>query len=54
MTEFGVFTEFHCPLLALREELGLTTISAWMNAGSLIPHERIVTSMRLFAEHVIP
>jgi alkanesulfonate monooxygenase SsuD/methylene tetrahydromethanopterin reductase-like flavin-dependent oxidoreductase (luciferase family) len=41
-------------LLALREELGLTTISAWMNAGSLIPHERIVTSMRLFAERVIP
>ena len=46
MTEFGVFTEFHCPP-------GMT-ISAWMNAGSLIPHERIVTSMRLFAERVIP
>jgi hypothetical protein len=25
-----------------------------MNAGSLIPHDRIVTSMRLVAERVIP
>jgi alkanesulfonate monooxygenase SsuD/methylene tetrahydromethanopterin reductase-like flavin-dependent oxidoreductase (luciferase family) len=41
-------------LIALREELGLSTISAWMNAGSQIPNERVLTSMRLFAERVIP
>lgn len=41
-------------LLALREALGFTTLSVWMNVGGRIPHERIVTSMRLFAERVIP
>jgi alkanesulfonate monooxygenase SsuD/methylene tetrahydromethanopterin reductase-like flavin-dependent oxidoreductase (luciferase family) len=41
-------------LAGLREELGLTTISAWMNTGSQIPHERVLTSMRLVAERVIP
>jgi alkanesulfonate monooxygenase SsuD/methylene tetrahydromethanopterin reductase-like flavin-dependent oxidoreductase (luciferase family) len=38
----------------LREALGPTTLSVWMNVGGQIPHERILTSMRLFADRVIP
>ncbi len=41
-------------LLALREELRFSSLSAWMNCGSQIPHERVLTSMRLFAERVAP
>jgi len=41
-------------LLELREALGYTTLSVWMNVGGLIPHERVLGSMRLFAERVIP
>jgi alkanesulfonate monooxygenase SsuD/methylene tetrahydromethanopterin reductase-like flavin-dependent oxidoreductase (luciferase family) len=41
-------------LLELREALGYSTLSVWMNVGSLIPHERVLSSMRLFAERVIP
>jgi len=41
-------------LLELREALGYTTLSVWMNVGGRIPHERVLGSMRLFAEHVIP
>ncbi|MBI4611519.1 MAG: LLM class flavin-dependent oxidoreductase [Candidatus Rokubacteria bacterium] len=41
-------------LLALREAIGFTTLSAWMNMGGHIPHERVLRSMRLFAERVIP
>jgi hypothetical protein len=36
--EFGVFTEFESPA---------------MNCGGQIPSERVLTSMRLFAEQVI-
>ena len=39
---------------ALREELGFSSLSAWMNVGAQIPHERVLTSMRLFAERVAP
>jgi len=39
-------------LLALREALGYSTLSVWMNVGGRISHERILTSMRLFAERV--
>jgi alkanesulfonate monooxygenase SsuD/methylene tetrahydromethanopterin reductase-like flavin-dependent oxidoreductase (luciferase family) len=39
---------------ALREELGFSNLSAWMNVGAQIPPERVVTSMRLFAERVAP
>jgi alkanesulfonate monooxygenase SsuD/methylene tetrahydromethanopterin reductase-like flavin-dependent oxidoreductase (luciferase family) len=41
-------------ILALREELGFSSFSAWMNVGGQIPNERVLTSMRLFAERVIP
>ena len=41
-------------LLALREAIGFTTLSAWMNMGGHIPHARVLRSMRLFAERVVP
>ena len=41
-------------LLELRESLGYSTLSVWMNVGGRIPHERVLGSMRLFAERVIP
>jgi len=41
-------------LLALREEIPFDSLSAWMNCGGQIPGERVTTSMRLFAERVIP
>jgi alkanesulfonate monooxygenase SsuD/methylene tetrahydromethanopterin reductase-like flavin-dependent oxidoreductase (luciferase family) len=41
-------------LLELREALGYSTLSVWMNVGGRIPHERVLASMRLFAERVIP
>jgi alkanesulfonate monooxygenase SsuD/methylene tetrahydromethanopterin reductase-like flavin-dependent oxidoreductase (luciferase family) len=41
-------------LLELRETLGFTSVSAWMNPGGQISHERVLTSMRLFTERVAP
>src|SRR5438093_682920 len=41
-------------LLELREALGFSSLSAWMNPGGQIPHERVLASMRLFAERVAP
>jgi alkanesulfonate monooxygenase SsuD/methylene tetrahydromethanopterin reductase-like flavin-dependent oxidoreductase (luciferase family) len=41
-------------LLELREALGYTTLSVWMNVGGRIPHERVLCSMRLFTERVVP
>jgi len=41
-------------LLALREEMGFSTLSMWMNPGGRIPNERVLNSMRLFAERVAP
>jgi alkanesulfonate monooxygenase SsuD/methylene tetrahydromethanopterin reductase-like flavin-dependent oxidoreductase (luciferase family) len=41
-------------LLELREALGYSSLSVWMNVGGRIPHERVLASMRLFAERVIP
>jgi alkanesulfonate monooxygenase SsuD/methylene tetrahydromethanopterin reductase-like flavin-dependent oxidoreductase (luciferase family) len=41
-------------LFALREEMGFSTISTWMNPGGLIPNERVLKSMQLFAERVAP
>ena len=38
----------------LREELGLSGILAEMNCGSQIPHERVLTSLQLLCEEVIP
>lgn len=41
-------------LLELRERLGYSTLSVWMNAGGQVPHARVLASMRLFAERVMP
>ncbi len=41
-------------LCELNEELGLDGILAEMNCGSLIPHERVMTSLRLLCEKVMP
>src|SRR2546430_13085694 len=41
-------------LLELREALGFSSLSAWMNAGGQIPHARVLKSMRLFAERAAP
>lgn len=39
-------------LLALREDMGFSTLSLWMNPGGQIPNERVLHSMRLFVERV--
>jgi alkanesulfonate monooxygenase SsuD/methylene tetrahydromethanopterin reductase-like flavin-dependent oxidoreductase (luciferase family) len=41
-------------LLELREALGYSTLSVWMNVGGHIPHEGVLASMRLFADRVAP
>ena len=41
-------------LIELRETLGFTSFSGWMNPGGHIPNDRVTRSMRLFAERVIP
>ena len=41
-------------LRELRETLGYSTLSVWMNSGGRVPHERVMRSMRLFADRVIP
>jgi alkanesulfonate monooxygenase SsuD/methylene tetrahydromethanopterin reductase-like flavin-dependent oxidoreductase (luciferase family) len=41
-------------LRMLRETLGFTSLSAWMNVGGEVPHARVLRSMQLFAERVAP
>ena len=41
-------------LYGLRDELGLDGILAEMNCGSLVPHERVMTSLRLLCDKVMP
>jgi len=41
-------------LLELRETLGYSSLSVWMNAGGQIPHGRVMRSMRLFTGRVAP
>jgi alkanesulfonate monooxygenase SsuD/methylene tetrahydromethanopterin reductase-like flavin-dependent oxidoreductase (luciferase family) len=41
-------------LIQLREELGLDGILAELNPGSLIPHARVMTALRLLCEEVMP
>ena len=41
-------------LIALREDIGFSSLSAWMNPGGWIPDAGVVRSMRLFTERVIP
>ena len=51
---YGTADEVADRLLQLRETLGYTSLSVWMNSGGQVPHERVMRSMRLFAERVIP
>jgi alkanesulfonate monooxygenase SsuD/methylene tetrahydromethanopterin reductase-like flavin-dependent oxidoreductase (luciferase family) len=51
---YGTPDEVVDRLLQLRETLGYTSLSVWMNSGGQVPHERVMRSMRLFAERVIP
>ena len=41
-------------LKQVQEELGLDGILAELNPGSLIPHERVMTTLRLLCEEVMP
>ena len=41
-------------LIELREALGYSSLSVWMNSGGQMAHEHVMRSMRLFAERVIP
>jgi len=41
-------------LREVKETLGLDGILAELNPGSLIPHERVMTALRLLCERVIP
>src|SRR5258708_38939074 len=41
-------------LMGLQEELGLDGILAELNPGSLIPHERVMTALRLFCQVGMP
>jgi natural product biosynthesis luciferase-like monooxygenase protein len=38
----------------VREELGPGRVICWFNFGGLIPHERVLCSMALFSERVMP
>jgi alkanesulfonate monooxygenase SsuD/methylene tetrahydromethanopterin reductase-like flavin-dependent oxidoreductase (luciferase family) len=51
---YGTTESVTARLLELRESLGYTMLAAWMNVGGRIPHERVMRSLRLFAEHVMP
>ena len=41
-------------LSALQQELGIDGILAELNCGGLIPHERVMTALRLLCEEVMP
>ena len=51
---YGTPEEVAERFLGLREALGFSTLSVWMNPGAQIPDERVQRSMRLFTERVIP
>jgi hypothetical protein len=38
----------------LREALGSSTPSVWVSHGGQVPHARVLASMRLFADRVMP
>ena len=41
-------------LRALAEEFGMGRMICWFNPGGTLPHERVIRSMRLFADRVLP
>ena len=51
---FGTAEAVRENLGELQEEFGLSGFIMDMNSGGLLPHERVVNSMRLFADHVAP
>ena len=51
---FGTADAVRESLRGLQEDLGLSGFILDMNAGGLLPHERVVNSMRLFSDHVAP
>jgi alkanesulfonate monooxygenase SsuD/methylene tetrahydromethanopterin reductase-like flavin-dependent oxidoreductase (luciferase family) len=51
---YGTPDEVTDRLLQLRETLGYTQLSLWMNSGGQLPHEKVMRSMRLFADRVMP
>ena len=44
----------HATLQQVREVLGLDGILAELNPGSLIPHEQVMTALRLLCQEVMP
>jgi alkanesulfonate monooxygenase SsuD/methylene tetrahydromethanopterin reductase-like flavin-dependent oxidoreductase (luciferase family) len=52
-TIFGDPSEVRDKITWIQEELGVTQLLTWMNYGGL-QHHKIVSSMRLFAEKVMP
>ena len=42
------------PLRMLQEEIGIDGILAELNCGGLIPHERVMSALRLLCEEVMP
>lgn len=51
---YGTADEVAGRLIELRELLGYSSLALWMNSGGQVPHERVMRSMKLFAERVIP
>ncbi len=41
-------------LLRVREEFAPGRVICWFNFGGLVPHDRVLRSMELFAERVMP
>ena len=51
---FGTAEAVKEKLQGLQEQFGLSGFIMDMNSGGLLPHERVINSMRLFADHVAP
>jgi len=51
---YGTPDEVAARLLELRQALGYSSLSLWMNVGGRISHDRMLRSMGLFAEAVMP
>ena len=41
-------------IMEMKEEFGFDRCISWFNAGGLIPHEKVVKSMKLFSKEVMP
>jgi alkanesulfonate monooxygenase SsuD/methylene tetrahydromethanopterin reductase-like flavin-dependent oxidoreductase (luciferase family) len=54
---FGVFGDpAYCidRLQAFKEQFGINQLICWFNTGGQIPHDKVMQSMRLFADKVMP